>query len=68
MKPATKQAKMCADINRVQAERKLKFKTTRELLSFSLSTNVSGINREILNCREDDSDEAIKKLVESFLN
>ena len=42
LQPAVKRAKTCNDVNGVQVERKLKFTSTHQLLSFSLCTNVIG--------------------------
>ena len=59
---------MCAVVNGNIVEWKLRFKTTHELLNFSMCTNIPGCDSKIFECREDDSDEAINKLVKCFLN
>ena len=59
---------MCADVNNGnQVERKLKLKSTHELLSYSLSTNVLGFEEDIFKCREGDTNEDIKKIVKDFV-
>ena len=57
---------MCADITAVQVERKLKLKSNHELLSYSMCTNVPGVNQEFFPCRQGDSDEDIKELVADY--
>ena len=46
MEIATKQAKICADVNGVQVECELKLKATHELLSYSTCTNVLLVEQE----------------------
>ena len=67
MQPAAKPPKLCYDISGVPVEQKLKFKSTHELLSYSMCTNVPSVESEIFECRREDSEEAIKKLDKNSL-
>ena len=58
---------MCNDLNGNPVERRLKFSSTHQLLSYSLCTNVPGCDTEFFACRESDSETDVKKLVEKFV-
>ena len=56
VQPAAKHAKMCNDLNGNPVERRLKFSTVHQLLSYSLCTNVPGYDNEFFACHEGDSE------------
>ena len=60
--------KMCNDLNGIPVERVLKFMSTRQLLSYSIATNVPGCPREFFACCEGDTESDVKDLVDKFVS
>ena len=54
-------------VNSLTIERTLKFTSTHQLLSFSLSTNVPGCESDFFACRQGDTETDINDLVEKFV-